>query len=174
MATGPAWRSDLGSPSSLSEVASDPTHDQRIGPRRGKADNNRGPRGSLNGWLHAGGSHDVQSRITYAAHLQDEYPTATVPAAHRSALHGGAHTRLLDVHSIVLVPTAGRRPDHGQQSEREHKAKKRHREVPKSQSGRRCDGWRRDLARVWCKSIREIRNPERHCEEQRRVLGESE
>src|SRR5579864_5294703 len=101
MATGPAWRSDLGSPSSLSEVASDPTHDQRIGPRRGKADNNRGPRGSLNGWLHAGGSHDVQSRITYAAHLQDEYPTATVPAAHRSALDGGVHTRLLEVSPML-------------------------------------------------------------------------
>src|SRR5437588_7507374 len=72
-----------------------PTHDQRIGPRRGKVDNNRGPRGSFNGWLHAGGSHDVQSRITHAAHLQDEYPTATVPAAHRSGLDGGVHTRLL-------------------------------------------------------------------------------
>src|SRR5579864_696844 len=109
MATGPAWRSDLGSPSSLSEVASDPTHDQRIGPRRGKADNNRGPRGSLNGWLHAGGSHDVQSRITYAAHLQDEYPTATVPAAHRSALDGGVHTRLLGGNLDVVDTTRGRR-----------------------------------------------------------------
>src|SRR5437660_10062520 len=74
-----------------------PTHDQRIGPRRGKVDNNRGPRGSFNGWLHAGGFHDVQSRITHAAHLQDEYPTATVPAAHRSGLDGGVHTRLLGV-----------------------------------------------------------------------------
>ena len=46
---------------------------------------------------HAGGSHDVQSRTIHAAHLQDEYPTATVPAAHRSGLDGGVHTRLLDV-----------------------------------------------------------------------------
>ena len=80
-----------------------PTHDQRIGPRRGKVDNNRGPRGSPNGWLHAGGSHDVQSRTTRAAHLQDEYPTATVPAAHQSALDGGVHTRLLGL-SLTTGP----------------------------------------------------------------------
>ena len=30
--------------------------------------------------------------FTYAAHLQDEYPTATVPAVHRPALDGGVHT----------------------------------------------------------------------------------
>ena len=80
----------------LSEVAPHRSHDQRIGPRRDKVDNNRGPRGSPNGWLHAGGSHDVQSRATYAAHPQDEYPIATVPAAHRSGLDGGVHTRLLE------------------------------------------------------------------------------
>jgi len=49
----------------------------------------------LNGWLHAGGSHDVHSGATPAAHLQDEYPTATVPAAHRSGLDRGTHTRSL-------------------------------------------------------------------------------
>ncbi len=30
-------------------------------------------------WLRAGGSHDVQSSFTKAAHQQDEYPTATEP-----------------------------------------------------------------------------------------------
>jgi len=37
----------------------------------------------------------VQSRVTHAAHLQDEYPTATVLAAHQPGLDGGVHTRLL-------------------------------------------------------------------------------
>src|SRR5262249_15034834 len=39
---------------------------------------------------------DLMSRATPAAHVQDEYPTATAPAAHRSGLDGGVHTRLLD------------------------------------------------------------------------------
>jgi Transposase len=94
--TGAARRSDRPPFLPSAKLLQIPTHDQRIGPRRGKAANNRGPRYSLNGWLHAGGSHDVQSRFTHAAHLQDEYPTATVSAAHRSGLDGGVHTRLLE------------------------------------------------------------------------------
>src|SRR3989442_3582208 len=48
-----------------------PTHDQRIGPRRGKVDNNRGPRGSFNGWLHAGGSRSEEhtSELQSRPHL---------------------------------------------------------------------------------------------------------
>src|SRR5437879_6153760 len=76
MATGVTRPPDSRSPSRTLR-SRNVDQDQRIGPRRGKADNNRGPQGPSSVWLRVRGSHDVQSSLSTDAQQQDGYPDAS-------------------------------------------------------------------------------------------------